>query len=57
MMNMFVCRRSLLLELQSTKEVLLSSLNKVQDLELESQKVPGLESRIQDLERRIAAKK
>jgi hypothetical protein len=57
MMDIFVCRRSLLLELQSTKEVLLSSLNKVQDLELESQKVPGLESRIQDLERRIAAKK
>jgi hypothetical protein len=57
LMNTFVCRRSLLLELQSTKEVLLSSLNKVQDLELESQKVPGLESRIQDLERRIAAKK
>ena len=54
---MLVYRRSLLLELQSTKEVLLSSLHKVQDLELESQKVPHLESRIQDLERRLAAKK
>jgi len=47
-------RRSLLFELQSTKEVLISSLNKVHDLELESQKVPFLQQRVQELERRIA---
>ncbi|XP_023327346.1 EF-hand and coiled-coil domain-containing protein 1 [Eurytemora carolleeae] len=46
-------RRSLLCELQSTKEVLLSSLNKVQDLELDSRQVPVLQARVQELERRI----
>ena len=45
-------RRSLVLELQTTRELLASSLKKVQDLELESRKVPALESRIHELEQR-----
>lgn len=47
----FPHRRSLVMELQSTRELLSSSLKKVQNLELESRKVPGLESRIHELER------
>ena len=39
------------MELQTTRELLASSLKKVQDLELESRKVPALESRIHELER------
>lgn len=50
-------RRSLVLELQTTREVLVSSLKKVQDLELESQKVPVLENRIRELERNLQYKK
>ena len=42
-----------MLELQTTRELLASSLKKVQDLELESGKVPGLQSRIQELERNL----
>jgi len=44
-------RKSLLHELKSTKEVLISSLKNVQDLEIESQKVPQLEARLEQLER------
>ena len=43
-------RKSLLQELKAAKEVLISSLRNVQDLEVESQKVPKLEARIQQLE-------
>ncbi len=48
-------RQSLVLELQTTRNLLVSSLNKVQDLELESRKVPKLEDRIRDLEKTLAA--
>lgn len=44
-------RKSLLNEIKSTKDVLMSSLKNVQDLEVESRKVPHLEARIEDLER------
>ena len=44
-------RKSLLHEIKSTKDVLISSLKNVQDLELESRKVPQLEARIEDLEK------
>lgn len=50
-------RRSLLCELQSTKEVLISSLNKVHHLEIESRKVPVLQQKVQELERRVASRK
>ena len=49
----FFYRRSLVLELQTTRELLASSLKKVQGLELESRKVPMLETRIQELERNL----
>ena len=42
-----------MLELQTTRELLASSLKKVQDLELESGKVPALQSRIHELERNL----
>ncbi|TRY70638.1 hypothetical protein TCAL_15040 [Tigriopus californicus] len=47
------CRalRSLVLELQATRELLVSSLNKVQDLELENRKVPLLEKKVTLLEK------
>ena len=41
------------MELQTTRELLASSLKKVQDLELESGKVPALQSRIHELERNL----
>ena len=41
------------MELQTTRELLASSLKKVQDLELESGKVPALQSRIHELERNM----
>ena len=44
-------RKSLLHEIKATKDVLMSSLKNVQDLELESRKVPQLEARIDDLEK------
>lgn len=44
-------RRSLILELQATRELLVSSLNKVQDLELENRKVPLLEKKVTLLEK------
>ena len=44
----------MVLELQTTRELLASSLKKVQGLELESRKVPMLETRIQELERNFA---
>lgn len=44
-------RKSLLMELKAAKEVLLTSLGNVQDLEIESKKVPKLEARIRELER------
>jgi len=50
-------RKSLLNELKSTKEVLLSSLRNVQDLEKESRKVPQLELRIEELERLFPSKR
>ncbi len=48
-----VCRRSLVLELQATRALLVSSLNKVQGLELESRKVGILQGRIKELERNL----
>ena len=51
--NIIHYRRSLVLELQTTRELLASSLKKVQDLELESGKVPALQSRIHELERNL----
>jgi len=50
-------RKSLLCELKSTKDVLISSLRNVQDLEIESKKVPQLELRIDVLERSLFIKK
>jgi len=49
-------RKSLLCELKSTKDVLISSLRNVQDLEIESKKVPQLELRIDELERSLFIK-
>ena len=51
--TLYYYRRSLVLELQTTRELLASSLKKVQDLELESGKVPALQSRIHELERNL----
>ena len=48
-------RQSLVLELQTTRNLLVSSLNKVQELEVESKKVPTLEDRIRDLEKTLSA--
>ena len=45
-------RESLLQELKATKEVLISSLNNIHQLELESDKVPKLEAKISELEER-----
>lgn len=53
-LSLLSSRRSLVLELQTTRELLASSLKKVQDLELESNKVPALESRIHELERNLS---
>merc|ERR1712013_828139 len=47
-------RKSLLQELKAAKEVLISSLKNVHDLELESRKVPKLEAKIHHLENKIA---
>ena len=47
-------RKSLLQELKAAKEVLISSLKNVHDLELESRKVPKLEAQIHHLENKIA---
>ena len=47
-------RKSLLQELKAAKEVLMSSLRNVHDLEIESQKVPKLEARIDHLETTIS---
>merc|ERR1712025_417652 len=41
---------------KSTKDVLISSLRNVQDLEIESKKVPQLELRIDELERSLLSK-
>ena len=46
-------RKSLLQELKAAKEVLMSSLRNVHDLEIESQKVPKREARINHLEATI----
>ena len=46
-------RKSLLHEIKATKDVLMSSLKNVQDLEVESRRVPQLEARIDDLEKLI----
>ena len=48
---MFLSRKSLLHEIKATKDVLMSSLKNVQDLEVESRRVPQLEARIDDLEK------
>ena len=53
-LSLLCYRRSLVLELQTTRELLASSLKKVQDLELESRKVPTLENRIHELERNLS---
>ena len=50
---MFLSRKSLLHEIKATKDVLMSSLKNVQDLEVESRRVPQLEARIDDLEKLI----
>ena len=50
-------RKSLLQELKAAKEVLISSLKNVHDLELESRKVPKLEAQIHQLENKIARKR
>ena len=52
-LNYFLCRRSLVLELKTTRELLSTSLSQVQDLELKSQTVPMLENRIQELEKNM----
>ena len=39
------------MELQTTKELLVSSLSKVQDLEVDFKKVPNLENKIAELEK------
>ena len=44
-------------ELKAAKEVLISSLKNVHDLELESRKVPKLEAQIHQLENKIARKR
>merc|ERR1719342_1031256 len=44
-------RKSLLQEIKATKDVLMTSLKNVQELEVESRKVPRLEARIDDLEK------
>ena len=49
-----IIRKSLLQELKAAKEVLMSSLRNVHDLEIESQKVPKLEARINHLETTIS---
>ena len=49
----FFYRRSLVLELQATRDLLVSSLSKVQGLEVESKRLPGLQTKIKDLERNI----
>lgn len=54
-LSLLCYRRSLVLELQTTRELLASSLKKVQDLELESRKVPTLENRIHELERSLSS--
>ena len=46
-------RKSLLQELKAAKDVLMSSLRNVHDLEIESQKVPRLEERVYLLEAAI----
>ena len=46
-------RKSLLQELKAAKDVLMSSLRNVHDLEIESQKVPKLEAQINYLETNI----
>ena len=46
-------RKSLLQELKAAKDVLMSSLRNVHDLEIESQKVPRLEERVNLLEAAI----
>ena len=38
-------------EIKATKDVLMTSLKNVQELEVESRKVPRLEARIDDLEK------
>ena len=50
-------RKSLLQELKAAKEVLISSLKNVHDLELESRKVPKLEAQIHHLENKIARRR
>ena len=42
-----------MIELQTTRQLLANSLKKVQDLEIESKKVPVLETRIQELEKNL----
>ena len=53
----FNVRKSLLQELKAAKEVLISSLKNVHDLELESRKVPKLAAQIHHLENKIARKR
>ena len=49
-MQKSLTRDYLLRELKATKEVLISSLNTIAHLEVEVEKVPGLEARIVELE-------
>ena len=53
----FDSRKSLLHEIKATKDVLMSSLKNVQDLELESRRVPQLEARIDDLEKLLPSER
>ena len=48
----FMFRDSLLEELRATKEVLITSLKTIDKLEIEAGKVPLLEAKIADLEKR-----
>ena len=50
--NILFPRDSLLQELKATKEVLISSLNTVHHLELESDKATELEAKMSELEKR-----
>ena len=53
----FHSRKSLLHEIKATKDVLMSSLKNVQDLEIESRRVPQLEARIDDLEKLLPSER
>ena len=52
-----ISRKSLLQKLKSAKEVLISSLRNVHDLEIESRKVPKLEAKVHQLQGAVGRKR